>query len=147
MALVQINLDPMRELSDKVAQVNEQAHATLLEVLRTVEMMEVRLQSHVNEREAILNSARDSLSSCLSRENPDCTYEETQVREAEQYLENARQTLRNFQEAAQKYQSIEPNGRRLVDQGLPKVAGYLDRIFATLDRLRGLQSGLSKPDW
>lgn len=146
MVIVRINLDPMRSLSDKVAQVNEQTHVTLLEVLRTIETMEVRLQTHVYECETILNSARDSLSSCLGREDAECSYEEARVREAENRLEIARQTLRDFQQAVEKYQSIEPNGRRLADQELPQIAGYLDRIFATLDRLRGLQAGLTKPD-
>ncbi len=146
MGIVRISLDPMRSLSERVAQVNEQTHVTLLEVLRTIETVEVKLQVHVNECEAILNSARDSLSSCLGRENAECSYEEAQVREAENRLENARQILRTFQEAVEKYQSIEPNGRRLADQGLPQITSYIDRIFATLDRLRGLQTGLAKSD-
>jgi len=146
MVIVRINLDPMRSLSDKVAQVNEQMHVTMLEVLRTIETMEVRLQTHVNQCESILNSARDSLSSCLGREDAECSYEEAQVREAENRLEIARQTLRDFQEAVEKYRSIEPNGRRLADQELLQITGYLGRIFATLDRLRGLQTGLTKPD-
>ncbi|MBK8030086.1 MAG: hypothetical protein IPK17_11380 [Chloroflexi bacterium] len=101
MSLVRINLDSIKTLGDKVSQVNEQTQVALLEVLRTIETMEVRLQAHVNDCETILDSARDSLSACRGRDDLDCSYEESQVREAEHRLESAREMLRSFQEAVQ----------------------------------------------